>query len=59
VVLNSGKAKPEDEFIAGSPMGGGYSTVDDLAGFADALLANQLLSRETTARVRRRLDVYC
>ena len=32
-------------------MGGGYSTVDDLARFADALIANRLLSREMTARV--------
>jgi CubicO group peptidase (beta-lactamase class C family) len=43
--------KPGDDFIAGSPMGGGYSTVDDLAHFADALVANQLLSQETTSRV--------
>jgi CubicO group peptidase (beta-lactamase class C family) len=43
--------KPGDEFIVGSPMGGGYSTVDDLARFADALVANQLLSHEMTARV--------
>jgi CubicO group peptidase (beta-lactamase class C family) len=43
--------KPGDEFTTGSPMGGGYSTVDDLARFADALAANELLSRETTARV--------
>ncbi|HEV3216022.1 MAG TPA: serine hydrolase domain-containing protein [Vicinamibacterales bacterium] len=43
--------KPGDEFIVGSPMGGGYSTVDDLARFADALVANQLLSPDTTARV--------
>jgi CubicO group peptidase (beta-lactamase class C family) len=32
-------------------MGGGYSTVDDLARFADALVANELLSREKTARL--------
>jgi CubicO group peptidase (beta-lactamase class C family) len=43
--------KPGDDFIAGSPMGGGYSTVDDLARFADALVANRILSQETTARV--------
>ncbi len=43
--------KPGDDFIVGSPMGGGYSTVDDLARFADALVANQILSQETTARV--------
>jgi CubicO group peptidase (beta-lactamase class C family) len=45
------ETKPGDEFIVGSPMGGGYSTVDDLARFAEALIANKLLSRETTARV--------
>ena len=43
--------KPGDGFIAATPMGGGYSTVDDLARFADALVANQLLSPGTTARV--------
>jgi CubicO group peptidase (beta-lactamase class C family) len=43
--------KPGDGFVAGSPMGGGYSTVDDLAKFADAFMANQLLSREMTDRV--------
>jgi CubicO group peptidase (beta-lactamase class C family) len=43
--------KPGDDFIVGSPMGGGYSTVDDLARFTDALVANQILSQETTARV--------
>jgi hypothetical protein len=32
-------------------MGGGYSTADDLARFADALVANEVLSPETTARV--------
>jgi CubicO group peptidase (beta-lactamase class C family) len=43
--------EPGDDFVAGSPMGGGYSTVDDLARFADALVANKLLSLEITARV--------
>jgi CubicO group peptidase (beta-lactamase class C family) len=43
--------KPGGDFIVGSPMGGGYSTVDDLARFADALVANQILSQETTGRV--------
>lgn len=33
------------------PMGGGYSTVDDLARFANALMQAQLLGRETTERV--------
>jgi hypothetical protein len=33
------------------PMGGGYSTVDDLARFADALLGNRILNREMTALV--------
>ena len=32
-------------------MGGGYSTVDDLAKFAAALMAYQLLSRPMTDRV--------
>jgi len=43
--------KPGDEFIVGSPMGGGYSTMDDLARFAEALVAHQLLGPEITARV--------
>jgi D-alanyl-D-alanine carboxypeptidase len=43
--------KPGDDFVPGSPMGGGYSTVDDLARFADALMANRILRAETTARV--------
>jgi CubicO group peptidase (beta-lactamase class C family) len=32
-------------------MGGGYSTGDDLARFADALMANRILNREMTAIV--------
>jgi D-alanyl-D-alanine carboxypeptidase len=32
-------------------MGGGYSTIGDLGRFAGALVANQLLAPETTARV--------
>jgi hypothetical protein len=32
-------------------MGGGYSTVDDLARFADGLVANKILRQATTARV--------
>ncbi len=43
--------KPGDDFIAGSPMGGGYSTVDDLARFAEAVMTNRLLSEQTMARV--------
>ena len=43
--------KPGDDFIAGSPMGGGYSTIDDLARFSDALVDHRLLKRETTALV--------
>jgi CubicO group peptidase (beta-lactamase class C family) len=37
------------EFMPGNAMGGGYSTVDDLARFAEALMANRILTRETTA----------
>jgi CubicO group peptidase (beta-lactamase class C family) len=43
--------RPGDDFIAGSPMGGGYSTVDDLVRFAEAVMSSRLLSRETTARM--------
>ena len=43
--------RPGDEFVVGNPMGGGYSTVDDLARFADAVMTNTLLKPETTARV--------
>jgi CubicO group peptidase (beta-lactamase class C family) len=43
--------KPGDEFIVASPMGGGYSTVDDLARFASALIGNRLFSKELTNRV--------
>jgi D-alanyl-D-alanine carboxypeptidase len=35
----------------GTSAGGGYSTVVDLARFADALLSHKLLSRENTARL--------
>jgi hypothetical protein len=34
-----------------APMGGGFSTADDLVRFADALTGNQLLSRPMTERV--------
>ena len=43
--------KAGDDFIVGSPMGGGYSTADDLATFANALMANKLLSQQMTIRV--------
>lgn len=43
--------KPGDECIACSPMGGGYSTADDLARFADAVVGNRILNREMTALV--------
>ena len=43
--------KPGDDFLPGSSMGGGYSTVDDLARFADAVVANRLLTKETTTRM--------
>lgn len=43
--------KPGSDFVVATPMGGGYSTVDDLARFADAIMADQLLSREMTDRV--------
>jgi CubicO group peptidase (beta-lactamase class C family) len=43
--------KPGDDFVVGSPMGGGYSTVDDLAKFAEALMAHKLLTREMTDRI--------
>ncbi|SOD14751.1 serine hydrolase [Pedobacter xixiisoli] len=33
----------------GTPAGGGYSTVDDLLSFANALQSNRLLSKENTA----------
>jgi len=41
--------QPGSEFLPGSAMGGGYSTVDDLARFAEALMDNRILTRETTA----------
>ena len=43
--------KSGDDCIACSPMGGGYSTADDVATFADALVGNRILNREMTARV--------
>jgi CubicO group peptidase (beta-lactamase class C family) len=43
--------KPGEEFLLANPMGGGYSTVDDLARFIDAVVNNQLLRRETTMRM--------
>jgi CubicO group peptidase (beta-lactamase class C family) len=43
--------KPGDECLICTPMGGGYSTADDLARFADALVGNRILNPEMTARV--------
>ena len=43
--------KPGDDCIVCTPMGGGYSTADDLARFADALVGNRILNREMTALV--------
>jgi CubicO group peptidase (beta-lactamase class C family) len=43
--------KAGDDCVPCSPMGGGYSTGDDLARFADALVANRILNREMTAAV--------
>lgn len=41
----------EDGSVVGVPMGGGFSTADDLARFAGALMEARLLSRETTELV--------
>ncbi|HVS23215.1 MAG TPA: serine hydrolase domain-containing protein [Gammaproteobacteria bacterium] len=43
--------KPGDGCIVCTPMGGGYSTADDLARFADALVGNRVLNRQTTTLV--------
>jgi CubicO group peptidase (beta-lactamase class C family) len=43
--------KNGDGFLLASPMGGGYSTIDDLARFADALISAHVLSRAMTRRV--------
>jgi CubicO group peptidase (beta-lactamase class C family) len=43
--------QPGSEFAPGNAMGGGYSTVDDLARFAEALLEHRILTRETTAHI--------
>ena len=43
--------KPGDDCIVCTPMGGGYSTADDLARFADAFVGNRILNREMTALV--------
>jgi CubicO group peptidase (beta-lactamase class C family) len=37
----------KDEPVAGSPAGGGISTIDDMARFASALLGDELLSRQS------------
>ena len=43
--------KSGDDCIPCSPMGGGYSTADDLARFADALVDNRILNRDMTTLV--------
>jgi CubicO group peptidase (beta-lactamase class C family) len=43
--------QPGSGFAPGNAMGGGYSTVDDLARFTEALMTNRLLTRETTAHI--------
>jgi D-alanyl-D-alanine carboxypeptidase len=43
---DAGRADP-----VAAPMGGGFSTADDLVRFADALTGNKLLSRPMTERV--------
>jgi CubicO group peptidase (beta-lactamase class C family) len=43
--------QPGEQCVPCSPMGGGYSTADDLARFADALVSIRILSREMTAIV--------
>jgi CubicO group peptidase (beta-lactamase class C family) len=43
--------KPGDDCIPCTPMGGGYSTADDLARFADALVGKRILNRDMTALV--------
>jgi CubicO group peptidase (beta-lactamase class C family) len=40
-----------DGFVLAAAMGGGYSTVDDLGRFADALISHRLLGPEMTDRV--------
>jgi CubicO group peptidase (beta-lactamase class C family) len=40
-----------DDFVVGAPMGGGMSTADDLARFAEALMHGRLLGRAMTQRV--------
>jgi D-alanyl-D-alanine carboxypeptidase len=43
--------KPGDDCIPCTPMGGGYSTADDLARFADALVGNRILNGAMTTLV--------
>jgi CubicO group peptidase (beta-lactamase class C family) len=43
--------KPGDDCIVCTPMGGGYSTADDLTRFADALVGNRILNGEMTTLV--------
>jgi CubicO group peptidase (beta-lactamase class C family) len=43
--------KPGDDCIPCTPMGGGYSTADDLARFADALVGNRIFNGAMTTLV--------
>jgi CubicO group peptidase (beta-lactamase class C family) len=43
--------KRGDGFLLAAPMGGGYSTVDDLGRFADGIIGHRLLGREMTDKV--------
>ena len=43
-------AEAEGDCLPCTPMGGGYSTADDLARFADALMAERLLGSDMTRR---------
>ena len=43
--------KPGDDCLICTPMGGGYSTADDLARFADAIAGHRILNRELTTLV--------